>query len=208
MKTVYLLGGKINSGKNYVADKMAKILEDDGKTFDLMMFAKGVKEGCMKDFAKLAEYLNYLALEASKWGDCWMADELAISNDNWYENKTPITRLLLQIYGTEIFRRRVDNDWWVKKTAEEIKESDADVIIVTDFRFPNECTVLKELLGEEFKVVSIKVERRAEEENEMITNHASETALDDFKFDYEINNNEDGDGALMEFLCKILKDFR
>ena len=201
MKKVYLLGGKIDSGKNYVANEMTRILEGSGKSVLRMMFAQGVKDGCREDFSRLSEYLNSLAEELSLRGEKSIAGLLRIGYENWYEDKTPITRILLQTYGTDIFRNRVDEDWWVKKAAERINRATEDIIIITDFRFPNECDKLKELVGDGREVVSIKVEREAKTD-ELLASHSSENAFGGFEFDHEIKN--DGKEDLVAVLRRIL----
>lgn len=74
--------------------------------------------------------------------------------------------------------------------------------IITDTRFPNEAEAIKARGG-----IVARIERRASIDDEMIwgTNpprHASETGLDDWKFDYVINNN----GSLEE-LQEAVKTF-
>jgi len=183
-----MFGGKIHSGKNFAAKKLIDIYESHGVKAETMMLAQGVKDGCKDDYSQLASYLNSLSLKAKENGDDELAAELSINEDNWYENKTNITRILLQTYGTEIFRNRVDENWWTDRLAERIKNSDAEVIIVTDFRFPNEYNRLTELVGDDNDIKTIHVFREADNDA-AVTGHSSENALDDFKFDYEIDNN-------------------
>ena len=54
-------------------------------------------------------------------------------DDNWYEAKNKITRILLQTYGTEIFREMVDANWWVKILQKRIcTERTEDILFITD----------------------------------------------------------------------------
>lgn len=57
-------------------------------------------------------------------------------------------RWILQHYGTE-FRRVQDPDYWVKKAQGYIEELDqvGYVVVVTDVRFDNEATMIKDLGG-------------------------------------------------------------
>lgn len=186
-KLVVLVGGRIHVGKSLFSKMMCEELGDAGLKVENMMLAQGVKDGCRDDFARLTEHLNALADKAEAAGEDELAEELRIRNDNWYENKTNITRILLQTYGTEIFRNRVDGEWWVKKLAERICKSSADVIFVTDFRFPNECEKLKPLLVDR-EVLTVSVERKSDA-SEQLSAHTSENALDGYPFDFRIDNS-------------------
>lgn len=87
-------------------------------------------------------------------------------------------RTILQRLGTEIFVNKVDRLYWVKKLKEKINSENYEYAIITDARFCHEL----DFIGESFKIF-IKG-------NEEITesNHISERNLDNYIFDYEINN--------------------
>ena len=134
------------------------------------------------------------------------------------ESLTP--RKLLQLLGTECGRDIIHNNIWVnalmsryppKEVINAInKTTDGSYgvkqpnWIITDVRFPNELQAVKDrggitiriirpdfienaLTGEKFPV---KVHRQE---------HESETALDNYKFDYEIQNN----GTIAELIDKV-----
>ena len=108
--------------------------------------------------------------------------------ENFYEDKTDITRILLQLYGTDIFRRRVDKDYWVKLMINKIKETNADVFIITDVRFPNEIYMVQD--EKDFDVTTIRIERDMKTDD-IKHEHESETALDGIdKFQYVVDNND------------------
>lgn len=189
MKRIFLFAGRIHSGKNFAAEIAKNILTERGASVETMMFAQGVKDGCREDFKQLTDFLNSVAEDCAHDGDEYTAKLLYTEDTNWYEKKTPLTRILLQTYGTEIFRNRVGKDWWTEKLAERVKESAADTILVTDMRFPNECDRLREMLPD-CSVVSVLIERNVEdEEREAFANHASETSLDGYEFDEVVDNN-------------------
>lgn len=209
MKTVVMFAGKINSGKNLAAETLKNIFEDEGISAEVMMLAQGVKDGCREDFKRLADYLNALAKEErEEVGNDYLADLLEIKDENWYEKKTPLTRILLQTYGTEIFRNRVDRNYWTEALAKRILESKSDRVVVSDMRFPDECDHLKNIFeeaGEEIAVKSVLVKRseREESEAEIVDDHASETSLEDYRFDYVLRN----DGTKDDMLHCLRKTF-
>lgn len=195
MKTVILLSGKMQSGKNQFAVFLKEQYLANAKVVVDEMFAKGVKDGCKEDFHDLAVILNSIA---DKVGNPDIEKMLRISEDNWYENKTPITRCLLQTYGTNIMRARVDPDWWVLQLKERVSKSVADVILVSDVRFPNEIEVVRPSTDDNYKLVVVRINRtidRVGDEHE----HESEKALDTYtNFDFSIDN----DGSLEDLKQK------
>ena len=174
MKTVYLISGKLQSGKNLFASYLKELFEKDGQRVKTESFAQPVKDECKETFKPLVEYLqNNHGLE--------------YNDDNWYENKTPLTRMLLQIYGTDIFRNRVNKNWWVDKLARRIQQSEADVFLITDVRFPNEINQMKWHSGT-FELIPIRINRNIERSDAV--QHESETALDSYKnFRFTFDNN-------------------
>jgi len=201
---LWMLGGKIHSGKNLAAKIAKEWLESQGLKVDCEMLAKGVKDGCKRDFAVLASYLNELSQEARRSGNDMLADLLHIKDENWYEDKTALTRILLQTYGTEIFRKNVAENWWTEQLVKRVKENKADVVLVTDFRFPSEYHDLKKAFPE---TSTLRIWRGNKEgfvdTNDSTQTHDSETALDHFVFDYEIDNN----GTIEELETRIKEIF-
>ena len=104
-------------------------------------------------------------------------------------------RLMLQKIGTEGMREIIHNDTWVnalfadyKKVMRTNANRQPELFnypnwIITDVRFPNEAQAIKDRGG-----IVIRVNRNSD----IIDNHLSETALDNFKgFDHVIDNNGD-----------------
>lgn len=73
--------------------------------------------------------------------DPWWSAKLSI------DNLTP--RKVLQLIGTDLFRKHFNNDIWVhiveKKIIQTLQTNPSDRIIVSDCRFPNEIAMLKNL---------------------------------------------------------------
>jgi len=215
MKKVILLSGKMRSGKNQFADYLQKALQAKKLTFETDLFAKDLKNGCRQDFKKLQNVLAHIAEEIKTKVNLFSdtremmlnpaviqgiektIDKLIIRDENWYEDKTDITRNILQLYGTEIFRNRVNDNWWVNQVKERAIKSVSDVILVTDCRFPNEIT---EIYDDNYETVVIRIVRNINT-NEQVASHPSETSLDDWKvWDYIVENN----GTLEDLMASAL----
>ncbi len=107
------------------------------------------------------------------------------------ETLTP--RRILQLLGTEGGRKNVHPDIWVNASMANVDKDDN--IIFTDTRFPNELKAIKDRGG-----ISIRLERGGGDTGD----HPSETALDDAKFDYIVNNDGDLEDlfSMLEFICE------
>jgi len=89
-------------------------------------------------------------------------------------------RRLIQLMGTEVGRGIAGPDVWVEATFRDINLKQNTVI--TDVRFPNEAENIKQFGGYIVHIVRPGAENRAGA-------HASETSMNDWKFDFEITNN-------------------
>lgn len=104
-------------------------------------------------------------------------------------------RKFLQFVGTE-WARAQDPKVWINIVKRRIEEMPANVpIIITDVRFQNEAEMLSHL---GFQLIRIKRDpiHRTEILN---TNHSSETALLDYKWDLVLKNNH----SLEDFYNKL-----
>lgn len=204
---VLFLCGKMGVGKNYVANRIASACSRKNLTCEQLMLAEGVKKGCEEDFARLAELLNSYAEEAANAGLPDLAKKLAIEPKNWWEEKTPITRVLLQSYGTDIFRNRVGKNYWTEQLLHrlaDLKREKVDLAIVTDMRFPNECGYTRKMMPDDV-VLSVMIDRDSCYKDEALFKHDSETALDNFYPDIFLVN--DNDTHLDAVIDGWLKDF-
>ncbi len=143
---------------------------------------------------------------------------------NWQTAyKSHITyRELMQYIGTDLFRNKFHEDTWINATMNDYRplgiskehwnktkslyKNDMGYPnwIITDVRFPNEFKAIKDRGG-----LVIRVNRNSwfKDEQEKflkergsITSHQSETALDNYAFDYTINND-----SSIEELISIIK---
>lgn len=193
-KTVILLSGKIKSGKNEAAKILQKYFEGKGLVVSQDYFAKALKEYCRDDFQIFAKAMDEYFWQLSdviiklknnvkelKENEELLnplidkLDELSINDENWFENKTFITRSILQIVGTQIFRMKFSENYWVNFLKDKCEKSESDIICIHDVRFPNE---IYGLVSDNYDIVTIRLMR---DPNKGKSTHESETALDDFE---------------------------
>lgn len=125
IKTIYMFTGKAQSGKNYIARELNKALTSEHKTVLELSFAY-----------KLKSFISTLF-------------DMPIEEvDKWKLNEKPFTangttmREILQRFGTDIMRKHVDKDYWIKFVATRIVNTDYNYYLITDYRFPNELDVI------------------------------------------------------------------
>jgi hypothetical protein len=202
-KDIVLLSGEINSGKNQVYDYIVPMVKAKGKKVENLFFAQRLKNMCEVTFERYGNYLKHITSDIAEY----VVDKdaknklmsLNFNNDNWYEDKTHSTRLILQDMGTTFVRDYIDKDYWVKCVVEDIESSDADVIVITDFRFANEFDVLYRLINNnKYNIKTLRIERSVDTKS-IIKHHTSENSLSKFDFDSVINNN----GTLEELKEKV-----
>lgn len=103
------------------------------------------------------------------------------------EGTQPMTvREFLQKLGTDALRNGLHENVWVNALmADYVEDEDGDLPnwIVTDVRFPNEAQAIKDQNG-----YVIRIERPG---YTPVNAHASETALDNWNFDYKLANVSD-----------------
>lgn len=122
-----------------------------------------------------------------------------------FGKKTKFSRLMMQKIGTEIFRKQVDPDFWIKKLDEEITKIyntyGKDIwIIIHDVRFLNEAKLIKDRDG-----IIVKIYRPTKKKfsffkkDDSKNKHASEVEQDKIEEDLIIFNDE----GLVELKTKV-----
>jgi hypothetical protein len=124
-------------------------------------------------------------------------------------SNNPTYRELLQVLGTEAMRNVLHENVWVNALMADYGKNVWDPTpndfiepnwIITDMRFPNEMDAIKAKGG-----ITIRIQRFKQiSENIRVHHgigvpHPSETALDDHKFDYVIDNN----GTISDLIDKV-----
>lgn len=181
---VIMLSGKSGSGKDAVANQMEATLKEINKSTLIIHFADLVK---------------YYAIQYYKWDG----------------EKDEKGRNLLQGIGTHMMRN-YDPDYWASIVAKFIgaAKNDFDVVLIPDWRFINE---YDRVCDHNQKVIAIRVNRYNEDgslyKNPSMTeeqlNHVSENQLDNFAFDWIIENRgslEDLEDSTKLVLEKIMKE--
>jgi len=172
--------GKAQHGKDTLGKMLADTLfEKSGIKYVLMAYATELKKRVQKDFDMSYEQL---------WGggkeipDHRYKKPMRSESDNepcW----TP--REILQEYGQ--FFRTIDYDFWVKALFAIIDDKEYENVIITDARHPNEAEPVKKHGGIIVRIIrNVKTGVHNQQ-------HISETAMDNYKVDYDIRNFGDLD---------------
>lgn len=158
---VCLISGKAGHGKDTVAQSLKQLLEQQGEKVLIIKFGDAVKW-----FAR--EYYNYTGIKDVK------------------------ERSLLQYIGTEMMRS-YDKNYWGRIVSEFIAaNTDFTYALIPDWRFKSELKMIKK---HNKNIITVRVVRGNEDSlwvNPNMTaeqqQHISEIELDNFEFDYIINN--------------------
>lgn len=135
-------------------------------------------------------------------GDTIESREFRERIDRWWSNKLNIKdltpRKILQLIGTDLFRKHFNSEIWVnvieKKILTQLEINPKSNIIISDCRFPNEINMLKNLGS---KLIHIERElptwftryKSGEDCVEVLELHESETSWIRQEFNYIIKNN-------------------
>ena len=106
---------------------------------------------------------------------------------DWDGKEETKPRDLLQSLGIDLIKK-IDKELLIRRVMEDIKVYSYffDVIIVTDARLKEEIDIPKKI----FKCITIRINGRDNDLTINQKNHITETNLDDYKFDYVIDNVE------------------
>lgn len=196
---IIAISGKAQAGKDTVAKMIVYTIWYYTYSQRLDSFGINHYNHRIKDFDLLLDKIQWhKAYFAEKLKLCLAAilrvplnkfEDIEYKNSkiNWL-NMT--VRELLQKFGTAI-RNEVCDDFWVKVCLKDYSESQN--WIISDVRFKSEIEGIKQ-----FNNITLRVNNS----NAGAGNHISEVDLDDYKFDYIINNN----GSLEDLLFKV-KEF-
>lgn len=166
-KVIIQIGGFKRSGKDTISQMIANHYRSSGKLVDIFHYADPIKQIAASIFDISLEQLDEFKNNKTA---LWRFDD--------FENAYQVTnfREILMKIGNEAIKPIFGNDVWQKIMWEKIEKSEADIIIIPDFRFkvehiPNAVTI---------RIIN----------NDIIndTDHPSETELIDFDFDMSIDN--------------------
>lgn len=111
---------------------------------------------------------------------------------------------LLQRVG--MARREEDKDYWVNKTFAKITAERPDIAVITDTRFPNEADAIVNAGGVTVNVTRLNLDGTPYVADDRPADHPSETALDNYPWDYYIKAYS-GEVALVEQLAITIVEF-
>ena len=171
-----------------------------GKTYVFMLSGKaGVGKTFSANILKelLSKEFNFIDIK----NFARSVKYIATTSFGWNGKKDKAGRKLLQDIGRT--GREYNKDIWAEIIVDEVSMGfPLDALIIDDWRYPNEYQVLADNDTMDVTTIRINAPNR-----EILTGtqaqDVSEVSLDDFKFDYVIDNSGD-DKTLMENLEKIV----
>lgn len=173
MTKIIAFSGRKQSGKTVCSEFLKGLLLSNGYSdVAIYNFADPLKEDiCMNMFG-----LTY----AQCYGEDDNKNELV---DAYWNNEQLTARDLMQLVGTDLFRK-LNNNVWVNALMNKIKKTNHQIVIVSDCRFPNEVASVKQNGGLVFRLTR----------NPHESTHISESILDSHIYDWKnfdsIINNE------------------
>ena len=177
------LVGLIGSGKDTVADFLVK---DHG--FKRDSFARSLKDAVSAIFGWDRQLLEGATQESRMWReriDPYWSNKM---------NKTITPRYVLQYWGTEIMRGCFHDNIWIDSF---ISRYDGGKIVISDTRFINEISTIRQLKGKVVLVRRGAIPTQAEMQEKSV--HQSEWDWIGQQFDDEIDNS----GNLAELKIQV-----
>ena len=132
--------GFIGSGKDTAADYLVNF-----HGFRRDSFASTLKDAVACVFGWDRTLLEGRTKESREWReqpDIWWSERLG---------KSITPRYILQFWGTEVCRNGFHNDIWIASLENKIRKTN-DNVVITDVRFPNEISAIKNAGGKVFRI--------------------------------------------------------
>ena len=185
-KVIIQIGGFKRSGKDTISKMIANHYQSSGKLVDIFHYADPLKQ--------IAASIFDISLEQL---DEFKNNKTELYRFNTYEEPCKVTdfREILMKIGNEAIKPVFGSDVWQKIMLEKIEKSEADIIIIPDFRFAVEHIP---------NAVTIRINN-----SDIIndTDHPSETELIDFDFDMSIDNtNYSQNQEEISYYCEQMID--
>ncbi len=185
-KVIIQIGGFKRSGKDTISQMIANHYQSNGKLVDIFHYADPLKQ--------IAASIFDISLEQL---DEFKNNKTELYRFNTYEEPCKVTdfREILMKIGNEAIKPVFGSDAWQKIMLEKIEKSEADIIIIPDFRFAVEHIQ---------NAVAIRINN-----SDIIndTDHPSETELIDFDFDMSIDNtNYSQNQEEISYYCEQMID--
>jgi hypothetical protein len=200
--------GFIGSGKDTIADYLVNFHE-----FRRESFASTLKDAVASVFGWDRTMLEGRTKEAREWReqvDPWWAARL--------DMPTLTPRWVLQYWGTEVCRKAFHDDIWIASLENKLRNS-KDHVVISDCRFPNEISSIKNAGGQivwvqrgllpEWYEVAVDANRGSNvalNELKRLKIHASETAWVGTEFDAVVDNNSTIDALYQQARSLVIGD--
>jgi hypothetical protein len=200
--------GFIGSGKDTVADYLVNFHE-----FRRESFASTLKDAVAAVFGWDRTMLEGRTKEAREWReqvDPWWAARL--------DMPTLTPRWVLQYWGTEVCRKAFHDDIWIASLENKLRNS-KDNVVISDCRFPNEISSIKNAGGQivwvqrgalpEWYQTAVDANRGSNvalNDLKRLKIHASETAWVGTEFDAVIDNNSTIDALYQQAQTLVVSD--
>jgi hypothetical protein len=228
-KNILLINGKKRSGKDFISDLLIKEcnfikfsiasslkkiaceiagisyeemedLKNNNKSFKVnkndfkQRFQDAIKH--MKDYYNMDNIIIKRTedFEISDLGS-WLKIDDTLNVD---------ARKFLQNMNIFKFLFNDENIWINLLYTKILKLEDEHNIIISDFRFPNEYTALEKL--HDFKITAIKIIGKNLYDVDQYDTHKSETSLNDWEFNYHINNTIWDEESINSQLKGLIKE--
>jgi hypothetical protein len=200
--------GFIGSGKDTIADYLVNFHE-----FRRESFASTLKDAVAAVFGWDRTMLEGRTKEAREWReqvDPWWAARL--------DMPTLTPRWVLQYWGTEVCRKAFHDDIWIASLENKLRNS-KDHVVISDCRFPNEISSIKNAGGQivwvqrgalpEWYQTAVDANRGSNvalNDLKRLKIHASETAWVGTEFDAVIDNNSTIDALYQQAQTLVVSD--
>jgi hypothetical protein len=200
--------GFIGSGKDTIADYLVNFHE-----FRRESFASTLKDAVAAVFGWDRTMLEGRTKEAREWReqvDPWWAARL--------DMPTLTPRWVLQYWGTEVCRKAFHDNIWIASLENKLRNS-KDHVVISDCRFPNEISSIKNAGGQivwvqrgllpEWYEIAVDANRGSNvalNELKRLKIHASETAWVGTEFDAVIDNNSTIDALYQQAQTLVVSD--
>lgn len=173
MSKLILVSGKKRSGKDYTTSLIAESLRSRGHSVEVKSFAEPMKQIMSVIFGVSLGTIETAKNEPHNF-------PIVMTQSNTESNAVRFStdmRQILQRFGSEAMKPIFGDDVWARLIYQYVQSSKADFIIVPDFRF---------LIEYMPSAITVRIKCNLAES---VDQHASEIELDDFVFDYVLNND-------------------
>jgi len=165
-----LISGYKRSGKDFVSEKLSELI----KGSSVVTLAEP-----LKDIIATTMSVSKDALEKYKNNSELLFVHETPCTNLWQSKKVTDFRHILQRFGTDAMKKHFGDDVWVDLLIRKLPAE--GVVIVSDWRFISEYLALSKV-GD---IITVRVE----DSNIKPDAHISEHELDNFDFDYYIENS-------------------